>query len=88
MIRFAGVNGDIPQMEIVNSDTTPMQGVNLTVSSTTFLESNQKILFFEPVPFEFIHTAETKPQVLVSVDGVEAVCHSLNCGFKYIEPTA
>jgi len=45
-------------------------------------------LFYEPVPFDFLYTAETQPQVIVSVDGVEAVCASLNCNYNYVAPTA
>jgi hypothetical protein len=45
-------------------------------------------LFYEPVPFEFLHTVETSPQVIVTVDGVEAVCASLNCNYNYVAPLA
>jgi len=41
------------------------------------------------VPFEFLHTAETdSPQVMISVEGMPAVCHSLKCGYKYVAPIA
>jgi hypothetical protein len=45
-------------------------------------------LFYEPIPYEFLYTPELKPQVIVSVDGLEAACDSLNCGYTYIQPTA
>jgi hypothetical protein len=45
-------------------------------------------LFYEPLPYEFLFTNETQPQVLVSVDGLEAVCASLKCGYTYIQPTS
>lgn len=45
-------------------------------------------LFYQPLPFEFVYTNEKTPQVIVTVDGVEAVCSSLACGFTYTQPTA
>ena len=49
---------------------------------------DQTHLFFEPVPFEFLYTVETTPQVIINVDGIEAVCDSLKCGYAYEAPTA
>lgn len=43
-------------------------------------------LFYEPIPFEFIRTFEEKPQLIVTVNDVPAVCHNLTCDFTYIEP--
>lgn len=88
MIRFVGFSSDIAQLEIISSDNVPLVGANVTTNSTTFVDYNPKVLFYEPVPFEFLHTAESKPQVLVKVDGIEAVCHGLACGYNYITPTA
>ena len=45
-------------------------------------------LFYEPVPFDFLYTVESTPQVIVTVDGVEAVCASLNCNYNYVAPIA
>lgn len=42
-------------------------------------------LFYEPIPFEFLKTFETLPQVIVWVDEMPAVCHNLTCDFTYIE---
>jgi len=87
MIRFTGLNYNIPQLQIVE-DFTTITGVNIVFDSSTYLEYNPARLFYEPVPFEFLHTVEDKPQVIVSVEGVEAVCASLNCNFNYVAPTA
>ena len=54
------------------------------MNSTTFVAYNQTSIFYEPVPFEFLYTNETSPQVIVSVDGIEAVCDSLECNYNYI----
>ncbi len=58
------------------------------MNSTTFIPYDPTKLFYEPVPFDFLYTVETKPQVIVTVDGVEAVCTSLNCSYDYVTPAA
>jgi len=88
IIRYVGLNYDIPQMEVLDSIDSPIQGNQPSVNQTTWLAYDPSVLFFEPVPFEFIYTHETKPQVIISVDGVEAVCDSLSCGYQYKAPTA
>lgn len=86
LIRFNGMNADPDQFEIVSSETTPLEGDNLTFYSNTTVPYSSN-LFYEGIPFEFLRTYETEPQVLVTVNGEPAVCHNLTCGFKYIEPT-
>jgi hypothetical protein len=87
ILRFVGINYDVPQLQIIE-DYTSLTGVNIQFNSSTWIEYNPSRIFYEPVPFEFLHTAEDKPQVIVSVEGVEAVCASLNCGYSYVPPTA
>jgi hypothetical protein len=88
MIRFLGINADVPQLLVLNSDTDPLVGVNVNVNGTTWLPYTPTTIFYEPVPYEFMYTPELKPQVIVSVEGLEAACDSLNCGYTYIQPTA
>lgn len=88
IIRFVGLNYDIPQMVVVDSLTDPIQGNLPSVNETTWIPYDPTVLFYEPVPFEFIHTEESQPQVIISIDGVEAVCHSLECGYTYKAPIA
>jgi hypothetical protein len=59
LIRFSNLNMDIPQFEIETVNT--IEATELVVNFTTPTEYNPKILFYEPVPFEFLHTNETKP---------------------------
>ncbi len=82
------MNYDIPQFEILNGDAIPLIGNELVFNSTTWIPYDPTRIFYEPVPFEFLHTAEPKPQVMVTVDDIEAVCASLDCGFNYVEPEA
>ena len=42
-------------------------------------------LFFEPIPLEFMRTDAYKPQVTVSVNGIDAVCPEFNCDYTYID---
>jgi hypothetical protein len=39
---------------------------------------------FWPIPFEMLRTYEEKPQFLVEVDDMPAVCHGMECGFMHI----
>ena len=43
-------------------------------------------LFYEPVPFEWLRTFETNPQLIVTVNSTPAVCHNLTCDFVYTDP--
>ncbi|CDW80878.1 ipt tig domain containing protein [Stylonychia lemnae] len=83
MIRFTDINSDIPQFIIDNSTTNAIIGANVSFSYQTTKQYGES-LFYEPVPFEFIYTQEDKPQVLVTVDGLPAVCSSLDCDYSYI----
>jgi len=38
---------------------------------------------FEPIPFEFLSTNEKLPQVLIKINGLEALCANLTCGYQY-----
>jgi hypothetical protein len=86
-IYFKGFRGNPGQFEIVSDDAdmSPLGGTNLTyISNTTIPYSDN--LFYEPVPFEFLRTFEEKPQLIVTVNDVPAVCHNLTCDFNYTEP--
>ena len=84
-LRFQGMNEDPGQFSIVNSDLTPLTGENIVFEQETIVPYGTN-LFYEPIPFEFLKTYETKPQIIVSVDNLPAVCHNLTCDFTYIEP--
>ena len=79
------MNADPDQFEIESSETTPLEGTNLTYYSNTTVPYSTNI-FYEGIPFEFLRTYETEPQVIVTVNDEPVVCHNLTCGFKYIMP--
>jgi len=82
-LRFQGINEDPGQFSIESSTTEPLTGENLTISQNTTIPYSSN-LFYEPIPFEMLKTYETEPQVIVTVDGLPAVCHNLTCNFTYI----
>ena len=82
LFRFTGLHEKPGQFEIVNTDTTPLTGDNITFLSNV-TQPYSTNLFYEPIPFEFLRTYETKPQLIVHVDGEPVVCHNLTCDFVY-----
>lgn len=83
-VDFEGLNYDVEKLEIVPVEEYPMLGTNVTFN-TTVLRPYGTNLFYEPIPFEMLKTFETKPQLIVEVDGLPAVCHNLTCDFTYIK---
>lgn len=43
---------------------------------------------FSPIGLEFLYTSVTKPQVLVSIDDLPALCVNLNCDYQYVASTS
>jgi hypothetical protein len=66
----------------------PVVANNLNFNSSAEIEYNPKRIFYEPIPYEFLHVDDSMPRVSVTVDGLEAACDSLNCGYTYVQPTA
>mmetsp|Transcript_41642 Transcript_41642/g.63589 ORF Transcript_41642/g.63589 Transcript_41642/m.63589 type:complete len:360 (+) Transcript_41642:870-1949(+) len=83
-VRFIGLNDDPGQFEIIDDPDSPLTGNNITFINETIHPFSHNI-FYEPVPYELLRTYETKPQVLVSVDGHNAACPNLDCDFEFIE---
>jgi len=83
-VNFEGLNYDVEKLEIVQDPAYPLQGKDIKFNSTV-LRPYGTNLFYEPIPFEMLKTFETKPQLIVEVQGLPAVCHNLTCDFSYIE---
>lgn len=84
-IRYSGKNEDVGQASIIPDTDEPLAGDNITYSQNTTVPYNSNLLY-EPIPFEWLRTHETQPQLIVSVNGEPAVCHNLTCGYAYVEP--
>lgn len=83
MIRFASYNKNPAQFRIVNDTDSPLVDRAGFLNSTTVVAASGN-LFYEPIPFELLFYAETKPSIKVSVDGLPAVCAgNLDCTFTY-----
>lgn len=75
-------------MTILSANSNPLVGSQLSLNSTTIRPYDHTVLLYEPLPFEFVFTNETQPQVVVSVDGLPAVCACNYCGYSYTVPAA
>lgn len=86
-VVFTDIHGDVPQCEIRTGTNTPIEATgDVDFSSTTLREYGDNLMF-EPIPLEFIHADAQKPQVLVTVNGIDGVCPEFNCDYAYFEPT-
>jgi hypothetical protein len=84
-IRYSGKNTDPGQITLESSNVTAVTGENVTYYANTTIPFGQNV-FYEPVPFEWLRTYETKPQVVVKIDGEPAVCHNMTCDYNYTVP--
>jgi hypothetical protein len=57
---------------------------NELFSNVAYIENYGESLMFEPIPLEFLSTAASLPQVLVTVDGIQALCPQLNCYYSFV----
>jgi len=86
-IVFQDYHGDVPQCTIEPSDSNPIEGNNVVLNAITVREYGQNLMF-EPIPLEFLYADAQKPQVLVSVNGIDAVCPDFTCDYLYIDTDA
>jgi hypothetical protein len=89
MQDFDGWQGDIPQCYIEGDHHSyhhenPIRARHVAYSAERIQERGTN-LWFEPVPLEMLYTPAQKPQVLVTVNGIPAVCPAQNCDYSYIE---
>lgn len=88
LLDFVGLEEDIPQCTIESDTTTPLTGEDpVTFTGTTDRDYGTN-LFYQPIPMDFLYTAETQPQLMVSVNSLPVICASLDCNYAYVESTA
>lgn len=86
IMTVEGVQGNIPLCTIVPpSENKASYPEDFALSTTTREQSWGENLWFNPVPLEMLYTPALTPQVLVKIDGLEAICKDDNCGYSYIE---
>jgi hypothetical protein len=59
-ISYIGKNEDLGQATIVSDDDTPLTGTNISYEANTTIHYSTNLLY-EPIPFEWLRTYETKP---------------------------
>jgi hypothetical protein len=86
-ILFDDVKSDPGQFRYVSSESSPLTGNNINITSVT--EQNYGTnLMYDVIPFEMLKTFETEEQLIVTVNGDPAACHNSTCGVSYIAPVA
>jgi hypothetical protein len=85
IVEFVGYVGQPPSLKIIPDEDTPLKGKNIKITHDVPVKFG-KNLWYEPVPFEMLRTYETKPQVIVNVNDMPAVCKNLTCDFTYTTP--
>jgi hypothetical protein len=81
-VDFMGYTQDPGQFVIVSAEENPLVG-KITYLADTIIPYSKNLMFW-PVPFEMLETYEEKPQMIVEIDDMPAVCHSMDCGFTHI----
>ena len=59
-VTFEGLNFDPAQLEIIDSTEKPLTATDIKFNMTTVTPFSTN-LWYEPIPFEFLKTYETKP---------------------------
>ena len=60
----------------------------ITQSEISRYGGDTKNIFYDYIPFDYLYTDQTEPQVIVEVNGMPALCKNLNCGYSYQDSTA
>ena len=81
-IDFSSYPGDPGQFEVISNEDNPLVG-DITYNAETIVPYGKNLMFW-PIPFEMLETYEEKPQMLVEIDDMPAVCHSMECSFMHI----
>jgi len=85
-IEFKDLLSEMDQCTIqsaTDSVDNYLTGLNVVFSSSTISDFGSN-LFFEPIPMEMLFTPVTKPQILVTIDDLEAVCANVDCNYEYV----
>lgn len=84
VIRFSGINANMKQFAIVRDSSSPaVAGTSVPTITSTTLHDFGTNLMYEPIPFEFVKTVETKPQFNLMVGDLPAACHG-NCDYSFV----
>jgi len=89
LLFFEYVDGNLPQFMIhfvqdslAYSGHQSFVGVNSVIANSE-INSRGGNVYYPVLPFDYLFTDETKPQITVTVDGMPALCASLECDYTY-----
>jgi hypothetical protein len=85
MIWFYGMDYEVPLCHIQSSEDDPLDGDMSMRPNVTVIQTYAESLFFSTIPLEMVYTDSLTPQVLITVDGMPALCLDLNCDYTFIE---
>lgn len=86
ILHFTGLDYEVPACEIGPSQGEyPLTGNTDMDANVTVLRAYAESLWFPAVPLEMLHSDAQTPQILITVDGMAALCLDLNCDFAYTE---
>jgi hypothetical protein len=88
VLVFQDLHADPAQCTIKSGTTTALTGGKTIAYTGTTSRAHGKNLMFEPVPLEMLYHDATKPQVLVKINGFEAICPTFNCDYLYKAATS
>lgn len=79
-----GIQADIPLCQIVQSGSDVLSGASITTDVFT-IQNYGTNKWWESIPLEFLRADGTSPPIEVTVDGIPALCTSLDCGYRYVQ---
>ena len=90
LIWFKDIKHQVGQFELVVVDDNPLTGTSMVISNLEISRygGGEKRLYYDYIPFDYLFTDETTPQVIVDIGGMPALCTSLDCGYSYEAPSA
>jgi hypothetical protein len=83
MLHFVGLDYEAPLCTIASGVDEPLVGNTDLHANVTNIRHFNETIFFEVVPLEFLLSDAQTPQVIVTIDGMEALCLDLNCDYQY-----
>jgi len=69
--------------EVASSSSDPLSGNGVSAQGVEVRPRGPNA-FIEALPFEMLRTAHTNPQLIVSVEGLPAVCTAIDCDYTYL----
>ena len=82
-IFFEGMSGSVDQFRVVSSQDDPIVGTDLVYEQSEERPFGAS-LKWDVIPSEYFFTKHDAPQVMVSVDGMPALCTGLHCDYTYV----